>query len=497
MSEAEAVQQLHERCAIYTSAEAAAQLLDAIGWTATADLGTLSLLEPSVGEGAILLEGVRRLVASMRSHGRGCAKAKLLPRIKGFEIHPATARTARILVRRELMNLGLAWDTAAELADHWVQERDFLLERPGRVTHVVANPPYVRWSKVPAALADRYRRVLPVSTTRGDLSVAFLHRMQEWAGEGVVGALVSDRWMFAQYAEAFVKDLQALGWSIHVVDERPAQPFVRTVGAYCAMVVLRRTLLDVPTPARSTERSRAKAWHAALVALHGTLGEAGCTVRVGPALGAGRTFIVEKDALADVEQELVRPFLERKDLANGDNPVAQRRVIVPYDRAGRLVEPSAWPRFEVWARAHKDALSARSHFSGSGHYWRTIDAVPALWSAAPKLLLPELCTRPSVIVDNTAAIPAHSIYAIWPGAWPVDALTRVLNGGLLEITARAEAPTLKSGWYRFYKRFIVRTPLPKWTELPDDDRAALSSDDGKFSTAFERLFGFPPGRLPV
>lgn len=159
MEMATAIQQLHDRCAIYTTASTASRLLDIIGWSANADLSKSILLEPCVGEGAILIEGARRLIASMRSNGRGLIKAALLPRIKGYEFHPAAARATKIQLRRLLIEAGIGWDSARELSERWVRECDFLLDKPRRATHIAANPPYVRWRKLPAMLANRYRKV--------------------------------------------------------------------------------------------------------------------------------------------------------------------------------------------------------------------------------------------------------------------------------------------------------------------------------------------------
>ncbi|HSP24067.1 MAG TPA: hypothetical protein VLQ65_02735, partial [Saliniramus sp.] len=69
----------------------------------------------------------------------------------------------------------------------------------------------------------------------------------------------------------------------------------------------------------------------------------------------------------------------------------------------------------------------------------------------------------------------------------------MLNAGLLELTARAEAPRLKLGWFRFYKRFLVRTPLPKWPTLSTTDQLDLQESGEGFNATFRELFGFSPG----
>jgi hypothetical protein len=234
-----------------------------------------------------------------------------------------------------------------------------------------------------------------------------------------------------------------------------------------------------------------------LLAQHGDLAQAGCTVRVGPALGAGRTFVLEEGDETSAEDELIHPFVNKEDLGGSKLAFPLRRVVVPYDRDGRLIDPTSWPGFACWVAGHEEALRRRSHFAGSVQYWRTIDAVPKVWGRGPKLLVPELCKVPVATLDVHGCIPAHSIYAIWPGEWPVTVLQKVLNAGLLELTAVAEAPALKSGWMRFYKRFITRTPLPKWGALTSSDQKDLAADQESFETAFRRLFGFEAGSPPI
>jgi hypothetical protein len=298
--------------------------------------------------------------------------------------------------------------------------------------------------------------------------------------------------MDAQYGDEFLKTTYAQGWAIDVVDECPTDPFVRQVGVYSAIVLLRKGTGGKHL-ASPISRVPARSLHGALIAKYGTLEAAGCRVRVGPALGAGRTFIVEPDDPIDVEPDLIRPFVEKRDLIGGEVVAPRLRVVVPYDRNGRLINPTDWPRFARWAEARKSLLANRSQFRNSERYWRTIDAVNSQWLVTPKLLLPELCNNPLVTLDRTDSIPAHSIYAIWSEEWPIEILQRVLSSGLLELTAKAESPKLKAGWMRFYKRFIKRTPLPKWSVLTSGDRASLATTGEDFDDSFSRLFGFRPG----
>jgi hypothetical protein len=492
MKRAEAIQAMHDRCAVYTASETAARLLDVVGWTAEQDLSTSVFLEPCAGEGAILVEAVERLIASFRRHGHPLAKRRLLPRVKAFEFHGPVAAEARRAVRLVLMREGVSWEASGALADAWVREADFLLEAPGSATHVAANPPYLRWSKLPLLLAGEYRAHLRAISTRGDVAVAFLDRMLVWAGDtGRISALVSDRWMFAQYGAAFIADLKGKGWNLAVVDDQPVSPFVRQVGVSSAIVRLDRGALEAG--GEQSRRDAARIVHARLLARHGSLDAAGCTVKVGPALGCGDTYLVSDAEAAAIESELVRPFVAREMLGGTTIETSEAKVAVPYDRTGRPIELEDWPRFARWASSHKDKLAARSHVSEEKRWWRTIDAIGPQWDKRPKLLLAEMCRKVATTIDRSGGVPAHSVYAIWSAEWPIEALQRVLNGGLLRLTAEAEAPRLKGSWFRFYKRFIVRTPLPKWSALSINVQAALSGDDvSRFVAAYTELFEHTP-----
>ena len=99
-------------------------------------------------------------------------------------------------------------------------------------------------------------------------------------------------------------------------------------------------------------------------------------------------------------------------------------------------------------------------------------------------------------MDRSGGVPAHSIYAIFSDDWPDDALMRVLNSGLLELTAKALSPTMGSGWYRTYKRFLAQIPLPKWALLSPRQQAALTQDGHlQYQKVFAGLFGFLPRQL--
>ena len=495
MSLDDAILEMHNRCAVFTTENMACRILDWVGWTPSVDLQESVLLEPCVGDGSILVEAARRLISGLQGQTHRLGVKQLRERIRGFEFHPETASKARAKLEQVLIDEGLKLRTAKLLPKYWIADQDFLLQAPEKVTHVAANPPYLRWSKVPVNLADIYRPAVRRFASTGDISLAFLDRMQQWlAPNGEIVALVSDRWMFAQYGEAFLDHCKAEGWRLEVLDECTTSPFVQSVGVSAVVVRFSRARFETVWRCNS-RRTNARALRERLVDRHGTLRDAVCDVRVGPALGCGGAFVMGPDCTIGIEPQLLRDYIDRRWLEAKSPSKHKLQVITPFNAEGKVISLNDYPLFTAWAECHKAKLSDRSQAKNGMEWWRTIDVIGKMWNRTPKLLLPELVGDPQVIIDYSNSIPAHSIYAIWPGAWPVTVLAKVLNAGILRLEADAEAPILKSKWYRFYKRFIDRVPLPTWEGLSEKERLELSSSSARtFSSRFKELFEFEPVR---
>ncbi len=175
LANAEAVD---ERGAIFTRREVVDFILDLCGYTADRPLHRHRLLEPSFGNGDFLLPAIARLLETWRQAGAtGNPVQDLGPCIRGVELHRATFQRTRAAVVAQLVEAGLPDDQAAELADVWLIQGDFLLaELPSRFDWVVGNPPYVRQELIPPLLLAEYRRRYVTVHDRADLYVPFIER---------------------------------------------------------------------------------------------------------------------------------------------------------------------------------------------------------------------------------------------------------------------------------------------------------------------------------
>ena len=201
---------VHKHCGVYTQPAVVEMMLDLVGWTVDADLTKARLLEPACGDGVFVAEAGRRLVRSL-GPVRATAAA-ISEAILAFEFETATARRARSSVVGALVTEGIAFADASRLAETWIRTADFLTAPIyGDFSHVVGNPPYMRWSLVPDVLRDTYRKVLHAQAAKGDLCLGFVWRgLQLLKPEsGAMAFLCADRWLRCAYGsgvrEAIVK----------------------------------------------------------------------------------------------------------------------------------------------------------------------------------------------------------------------------------------------------------------------------------------------------
>ena len=439
-----AINALHGSCGVYTRPALVRSLLDRIGWTCDADLANARLLEPGTGDGAFLVEAAKRLVASFVRRGLPLRIDTLRERVLAYELVSAEANKARERIVAELKALGIHHATARACARAWVKSEDFLLaELPDTCfSHIVGNPPYIRWSKLPPSIASAYAEKLPRTIARGDLYMPFLHRsFEHLQPQGRCAFVCSDRWRYAVYGDDFRARWTA---SLQIDTEPAGDPkdlFDRDV--YVHPEILTATPRATPKPLTIKRQAAGK-----------TLAELDCTVRVGPALGVTSAFVLEPGE-ADVEPQLLHRWVDAQEVHHGEIHWRGRHVISPFDETGTIIELHDFPLLAARLHRFSDRLRAR-HIVRKGAVWyRTIDKlVPSAWTA-PKLLIPEIAKSPRVAIDLSGAVPSHGTYAVFSHSLDIeDVYDRLKNGKLARALAPV-APTVKGRYTRCYRRFLA------------------------------------------
>lgn len=186
-----------------------------------------------------------------------------------------------------------------------------------------------------------------------------------------------------------------------------------------------------------------------------TLKELGCTIRVGPALGHTPAFVLQRGK-QDVEEELLHPWLDSTELLEGDVIWKGRRVISVFDDRGRLREIRDFPLLDRRLRRFEPKLRERSIVRNGAPWYRTIDRLrPADWQA-PKLLIPGLARVPRVAIDRSGVVPSNGVYAVFPPEGEIEAIHDRLRNGRLAAALNGIAPTLRNGYVRCYKHFLLK-----------------------------------------
>ena len=424
----------------------AGRILDAVGWQADADLSTRRLVEPAAGNGEFVVQAGRRLVASCRAHGITPTVRTLRARISAFELHSGAAAEARCRVHGALQDIGVHPATASACAAAWIRNADFLLSETNAssYTHVVGNPPYIRWSKIPACLKAIYETHLPRHAIRGDLFLPFLDRAFDLLlPSGKCGFLCSDRWMYMAFAERFRR--KWLPWLDILSNDtvNASDVFARRVDAYPTILIASKRSWPKPRPI-APSRHR---WP--------TLDDLQCVVKAGPALGHTPAFVVRPDE-DDLEPEILHPWIHGSEIRDGSIEWQRRRVVVMFDDDGRLLDLQSFPLLQRRLKRFLPELTNRYIVRHGAPWYRTIDRVRSSDWRRPKLLVPELAKVPRIALDRSGAVPSHGVYAIFAPADRIEHLYNTLRDGGLARALDGIAPKLKGNYTRCYKQFLSR-----------------------------------------
>jgi adenine-specific DNA-methyltransferase len=419
------MEEIHRRCGVYTRREVVIRLLDSIGWKADANLAEARLLEPATGDGMFIGEATSRLLKSLSRGKRRPNKKQLIDRIVAFEIHPVEARRARKRVREVLKSCGMKPADAATIARSWVRTTDFLLAEIAEesFSHVAGNPPYARWSKIPPKLRSQYEVRLPQAVARGDLFLPFLDLSIGYLRKGGrLGFVCSDRWRYMAFADGFRTTRLP---EVVIEKETPVEAdtaYQRSVDAYPSLLVMRK-------------RQRAGKRKSALrPSRRMTLVEAGYRVRVGPALGCTRAFVLDPED-DRVEPELTLPWLDASEVGEGEIRWSGRQVIAMNAPDGKLRDLGNFRLAKARLERFRLELEKRSIVRAGATWYRPIDRIRASDWSRPKLLIPELAKIPRVAPDTSGAIPSHGVYAIFAPNNDLEALlAQLANGGLARLS---------------------------------------------------------------
>jgi adenine-specific DNA-methyltransferase len=497
------------RGVVYTKGWVVDLILDLVGYKPSADLAMLRIVEPSAGEGAFLVPIVRRLLASLKHHGRELHDAKTS--IQAYELDADTASHAIKLARQELVKHGATPQDAQQLAETWIKVGDYLLQSPKdqRADFIVGNPPYIRYDDVPGEALEAYQGMYRTMTGRVDIYVGFLEAaLRQLVEGGVIGFICADRWMRSSYG-AELRRLISSGFAVEtVIEMHDAPAFENDVAAYPAVVVIRRSrqrqvllasagqtagslpadfgladalaslaggqIAAVPgftamtmsqwftgtSPWPSLEPGKLamlQQLEARFAPLEDKL--TGTKLSIGIATGADRVFITTDPSV--VEPDRLVPLAMTADTRSGTMQWSGHYLINPWAGRKALVDLAAYPKLEAYFQQRKKELTRRYIAERNPSDWyRTIDPMHHELTGRPKLYFPDMKLNSNPVLDLGETYPHHNLYYLTSTAWDLEVLGGLLLSRVAQLFIEAYCVRMRGGTLRFQAQYLRRIRVP-------------------------------------
>ena len=505
------------RGAVFTRIEVVDFMLDLLGYVTIDPLHLRRILEPSFGEGDFLLPIVDRLLEAWRMYGGNISDAgtELENAIRAVELHRETFTSTRRAVINRLQKEGITASIASELANQWLIQGDFLLEKQSSwFDYVIGNPPYVRQELIPTPLLSEYRQRYKTMYDRADLYIPFIERsLSLLAKNGTLGFICADRWMKNRYGGPL---REYIGRGFHLkayIDMVDTNAFHSEVSAYPAITIItkskagatriahrpeidKKVLASVAKEIKSTTLDKnssvremfgvvsgSEPWllesldHISLVRrIEGqfpALEQSGCKVGIGVATGADKAFIGDFDAL-DVEPDRKLPLVATRDVKSGEVVWQGQGVINPFADDGSLVDLQDYPRLSRYLGARKAAIAKRHCAQKAPANWyRTIDRIWPELTRTPKLLIPDIKGSAHIVYEGGDFYPHHNLYYVLSEAWDLRALQAVLLSSIAKLFVATYSIKMRGGYLRFQAQYLRRIRLPFWQNVSDKLRREL------------------------
>lgn len=455
-------------------------MLDLVGYTANRDLSAVSITEPSCGEGEFIIEIIHRLAASSAKYGFDLNDAFH----KNVSASDIDGRKVLVCIERinkyfpEIKNPGLR-----------IVIEDYLLTAHAPVDIVIGNPPYIRYEQIPEEKLPVYKQYFSTFYYRADMYVLFFEKSLHQLNNGGKHCFIcANRWMKNTYGKELRK-MVAYNYSLErIVNMEGADAFDEEVLAYPAITLIeaRRSngttlyaeVSDVNNlPSIQTSALKAPAsddWHSMFNADASQsslplIEEQGFKIGIGVATGADSIF-VSKDLKGKVEDEILLPAINGKDLQGDNLQWGERYLLNPYDANGRLIRLEDYPKAKAYFEIHRERLAARHKAQKNPANWYgTIDRISAPLTEQPKILLPDISGNTYVFVDEGRFYPQHNIYYI-TGATQreLQLLAALLMSDFMRGQLNKMTNKMNGGYARWQSQYLRKLRVPTISEIPED-----------------------------
>lgn len=452
-------------------------MLDMVGYTADKDLSMISITEPSCGEGEFIISIIARLAESAYRFG--------------FDLNEAYHRSVNASdldgtkVLRCIERIKEAFPEIKNPGIKIIVE-DYLLTEHTPVDIIIGNPPYIRYEQIPENKLDVYKNRFATFYYRADMYVLFFeHSLKQLKRGGRHCFICANRWMKNKYGKN-LRELVARYYNLTtIINMEGADAFDEEVLAYPAITLIECRNANDKLKFAETEDVEALRtldfcelvapegddWSSvfntvAQTSAFSLIEEQGFKIGIGVATGADNIFI-SNDIKGVVEDELLIPSLNARDLQGDTLQWGGRYLLNPYDVNGRLIPLDAYPKAKRYFESHRERLSGRHKASKNPAAWYgTIDKITPSLQRQPKILLPDISGNTFVFVDEGRYYPQHNIYYITGGTKEqLQLLAALLMSDFVRTQLNNVTNKMNGGYARWQSQHLRKLHIPNVSEI--------------------------------
>lgn len=198
-------------------------------------------------------------------------------------------------------------------------------------------------------------------------------------------------------------------------------------------------------------------------------------IKVGVKTTADKVFLKKDwDELGQAKPELLYPLLTRKNACrykqSGDSAnTKSKEILYPYDlnsASRKPIDIAKFPKTKAYLESHREALEARTYVIEAGRKWFEIwvPHSPSSW-AKKKLVFPDISEKPLFWLDTSGAIVSGECYWLLLEEGASEELLYLIlaiaNSSFIEkFYDTSFNNKLYSGKRRFISQYVEKFPLP-------------------------------------
>lgn len=464
---------------VFTKPDVVSYMLDIVDYTPNRDLSTISIMEPSCGNGDFLFEILRRLYCSAQKF-----------HFDFYEAFKKNIFASDIDEKKIQYCLQQIKTTYPQLInpDLKIVVEDYLLHPHELVDIVIGNPPYIRYELIPEKTRCLYKQNFSTFYYRPDIYILFYeHSLAQLKPNGKHCFICSNRWIKNQYGKK-LRDLISHKYHLEtLLNMESVNAFDENVLAYPAITLINKDLSSKKTfcgqisklsdlsnvSLRMFKTPYAEDWKSLFFdkdmssSNFSSIEEQGFHIGIGVATGADKVFI-STDIQHYVEKDLLLPVINARNLQGNKIQWNGQFLLNPYDSTGNLIYLDHYPKAKAYLEKHCAQLSSRYKAQKNPTKWYgTIDKISPSLLSEPKILLPDVSGNTRVFVDNGNFYPQHNLYYINGGTKEqLQILAALLMSNFVQNQIHSLTNHINGGYARWQCQYLRKLIIPRLSSIP-------------------------------